>query len=107
MAGYPITPEAGRVALAEAADRPYGPAQEHLRAEHRIGLSKRTLENLVQTVGGYWLQEDAEAWEAHRNAANRPACDGVEPALKASCGSAPACRTAASRRPSNTGTPRC
>lgn len=66
MGGYPITPEAGRVALAEAGDRPYGPGCEHLRREHRIALSKRTLENVTQTVGGYWLEQDRQAWQAHR-----------------------------------------
>lgn len=53
--------------MAEAADRPYGPAAAHLRREHRIALSKRTLENLTQTVGGYWLERDGEDWQAHRS----------------------------------------
>jgi hypothetical protein len=66
VGGYPITPEAGRVALAEAADRSYESSVEHLRAEHGISLSKRTLENLTQSVGSYWLSQDRQQWQEHR-----------------------------------------
>lgn len=66
MGGYPITPEAGRLALAEAAHRSYESSVEHLRAEHAVTLSKRTLENLTHSVGTYWLDEDRQQWEDHR-----------------------------------------
>lgn len=67
MGGYPITPEAGRLALAEAADRSYESSVEHLRAEHAVMLSKRTLENLTHSVGSYWLSQDRRQWDDHRN----------------------------------------
>jgi hypothetical protein len=66
VGGYPITPEAGRLALAEAADRSYESSMEHLRAEHSVMLSKRTLENMTHSVGSYWLSEDRRQWEDHR-----------------------------------------
>lgn len=66
MGGYPITPEAGRLALAEAADRSYEVSVRHLRAEHAVVISKRTLENMMQAVGSHWLSEDRQQWEDHR-----------------------------------------
>jgi hypothetical protein len=66
VGGYPITPEAGRLALAEAAERSYEASVEHLRAEHAVALSKRTLENMMHSVGTHWLSEDRQQWEDHR-----------------------------------------
>jgi len=63
VGGVSITPEAGRVAIEEAADRPYGQATTHLRKHHRIGISKHTLERLADDVGRYWLERDRVAFE--------------------------------------------
>ena len=53
--------------LAEAADRPYDASCKHLRKEHRIALSKRTIENVMQTVGESWLEADRQVGQDHRD----------------------------------------
>lgn len=58
VGGLPISPEAGRVALEEAGERPYGRAVVHLRRHHAIGMSKQFLEKVTQTVGEFWLYRD-------------------------------------------------
>jgi len=58
VGGLPISPEAGRVAVEEAAERPYGQAAAHLRRHHSIGMSKKFLEKVTRTVGEFWLQGD-------------------------------------------------
>jgi hypothetical protein len=56
--GLPISPEAGRAAVEEAAERPYGRAVIHLRRHHGIRISKQFLEKVTQTVGAFWLHRD-------------------------------------------------
>lgn len=58
MANYPVTPQAAQVAVEEAAERPYEQAVAHLARHHQIRLGKELLENLTQTVGAYWLDQD-------------------------------------------------
>ncbi len=58
VAGHAITPQAAQVAVEEAGERPYEQAVRHLARSHRIRLSKELLENLTQTVGAYWLDQD-------------------------------------------------
>ena len=63
MGGAALTPEAGRAAIEEAAQRPYGQAVDHLHKRYRITISKHTLERLTDAVGRYWLERDDEAFE--------------------------------------------
>lgn len=56
-----MTPEAGRVAVDEAAERTYGQARAHLERHHGIRLGKELLENLTTTLGAYWLERDRAA----------------------------------------------
>jgi hypothetical protein len=69
--------------VAEAADRPYQQAVDHLRRDHRIALSKQTLEALTQEIGGYWIERDAADFEALERQSRRadalPTCDGPAP----------------------------
>jgi hypothetical protein len=58
VGGVAVTPEAGRLAIEEAADRPYERSADHLLEHHRLSLCKHTLERLAQLVGGYWLDQD-------------------------------------------------
>jgi hypothetical protein len=58
VANYPVTPQAAQVAVEEAAERPYEQAVAHLARHHQIRLGKELLENLTQTVGTYWLEQD-------------------------------------------------
>jgi len=58
-----VTPAAGALAVEEASVRPYAEATNHLRRDHRIQLSKHTLEKVTQTVGQYWLDHDQHAYE--------------------------------------------
>lgn len=60
MGGLAISPEAGRVVVQEAGERPYEQAAEHLRREHGIRVSKRFVEKLTQMVGEFWLERDDE-----------------------------------------------
>jgi hypothetical protein len=53
-----VTPHAAQVAVEEAAERPYEQAVAHLARHHGIRLGKELLENLTQTVGTYWLDQD-------------------------------------------------
>jgi len=66
VAGHPITPQAGRTAVEEAAERPYDRAIAHLRNSHRIGLGKELLIALTQTVGEYWLEQDRQTFTTAR-----------------------------------------
>jgi hypothetical protein len=61
VAGYPVTPEAARVAIDEAAERSYGQARAHLERHHGLRLGKELLENLGTTLGAYWLERDKAA----------------------------------------------
>ena len=58
MAGHPVTPRVGKLAIGEAVERPYQQAVDHLAAAHSVRLGKELLEQLVQTVGQWWLEED-------------------------------------------------
>lgn len=58
VANYPVTPQAARVAVEEAAERPYEQAVVHLTRQHGIRLGKKLLENLTKTLGTYWLEQD-------------------------------------------------
>jgi hypothetical protein len=58
VANYPVTPHAAQVAVEEAAERPYEQAVAHLARHHQIRLGKELLENLTQTLGTYWLEQD-------------------------------------------------
>jgi len=75
VANYPVTPHAAQVAVEEAAERPYEQAVAHLARRHGIRLSKELLENLTQTVGTYWLDQDgrrlAQAQAEHTTPAKR------------------------------------
>lgn len=63
MGGLAISPEAGRVAVEEAGERPYGQAVAHLRRHHSILVSKKLLQRLTQMVGEFWLQSDDRGTE--------------------------------------------
>jgi len=54
------------VAVEESATRTYGEAADHLHRRHRIHLSKHRLEELTQTVGAYWLEDDRARFEVAR-----------------------------------------
>lgn len=58
MGGLRISPEAGRVAVEEAGERPYEQVAAHLRRHHGIPVSKQFLEKLTQLVGQFWLERD-------------------------------------------------
>lgn len=60
VGGVAVTPEAGKLAVEEAADRPYERSADHLLEHHRLSLCKHTLERLTQLVGGYWLDQDQQ-----------------------------------------------
>jgi hypothetical protein len=63
-----ISPEAGRVALEEAGERPYEQAVGHLRRHHGIRISKEFLERLTRMVGQFWLDgDDAQREESLRD----------------------------------------
>lgn len=83
MGSHTISPEAARLAVAEAADRPYQRAVDHLRRDHRITVSKQTLEALTVEVGRYWLERDAEDFEALERQSRcvdaLPTCEGPPP----------------------------
>ena len=51
------------MAVEEATGRPYEEARRHLRRDHRIKISKHSLETLTRTVGEYWLQHDQHRYE--------------------------------------------
>ena len=65
MGGLAISPEAGRVVVQEAGERPYGQAAEHLRREHGIRISPAFggVEKLTQMMGEFWLERDDEQAE--------------------------------------------
>lgn len=65
----------GKLAIEEAVDRPYQQAVDHLAKAHEIRLGKELLEHLVQTVGGWWLEEDRRQLEAARAARTAPAAE--------------------------------
>jgi hypothetical protein len=58
VANYPVTPQAARVAVEEATERPYEQAVAHLARWHHLRVGKELLENLTKTVGAYWLEQD-------------------------------------------------
>ena len=49
MAGYPLTPRVGKLAVAEAVERPYQQAVDHLAASH--GIRVDILDHLVNRRG--------------------------------------------------------
>jgi hypothetical protein len=56
----------GKLAVSEAAERPYQQAVDHLAGGHGIGVGKELLERLVQTVGDWWLEQDRRQTQAAR-----------------------------------------
>lgn len=68
MASHPVTPRVGKLAIEEAVERPYQQAVDHLAGWHGIRLGKELLENLVQTVGDWWLEQDRCEMAAAREA---------------------------------------
>ncbi len=75
MAGYPLTPRVGKIAVEEAIDRPYQQAVDHLAKSHSIRLGKELLESVAKTVGEWWLQEDQRDLDAAREARTAPASE--------------------------------
>ena len=73
VANYPVTPQAARTAVEEAAERPYERAATHLAGQHGIRLGKELLENLTKTVGTYWLQQDQQRLAAAQAGHTAPA----------------------------------
>jgi hypothetical protein len=73
VAGYPLTPQAARTAVEEAGERPYEQAVTHLARHHQIRLGKELLENLTQTVGDYWLDQDQQRVTSARAEHTAPA----------------------------------
>lgn len=71
------------MAACEAAGRPYQEAADHLKRDHRIAISKQTLEVLTTQVGAYWLERDQAAFDAlerqSRCADALPTCGGGPP----------------------------
>jgi hypothetical protein len=61
VAGYPVTPEAGRVVALETAERSYDHAVEHLRKSHAIFIGKELAIHMTASVGQYWLEQDKAA----------------------------------------------
>ena len=61
-----MTPTVAQVALEEAAQRPYEQAVRHLSGTHGMHLGKELLENLTQTIGRWWLQEDDALYQRSR-----------------------------------------
>jgi hypothetical protein len=68
-----ITPEAGKLAVEEAADRPYGQSADRLGRHHHLWISKERLEALAQRVGGYWLERDQVQLQQYDQAKLAPA----------------------------------
>ncbi len=82
MGGHPVTPRVGKLAVDEAAERPYQQAVDHLAGSHGIRVGKELLEHLVQTVGDWWLEQDRRQMEAARVAqASAPAEEQAERCL--------------------------
>jgi len=75
VAGHPVTPRVGKLAIEEAVERPYQQAVDHLAKSHEIRLGKELLECLVQTVGAWWLEEDVRELRAAREARTAPAAE--------------------------------
>ena len=72
MAGHPVTPKTGQIAIEEAAERPYQQAVDHLAGGHGIGMGKELLENLAKTVGAYWIEQDLATSLCARTARSNP-----------------------------------
>ncbi len=75
MAGHPLTPRVGKLAIEEAVERPYQQTVDHLATSHEIRISKESLERVVQTVGEWWLQEDERDLQIAREARTSPASE--------------------------------
>lgn len=58
-----MTPQAGRLALEEVADRSYEQSVSHLRHNHSLRVGKELLENMTRTVGQYWIDNDHKRWD--------------------------------------------
>jgi hypothetical protein len=67
----------GKLAVAEAVERPYQQAVDHLGNCHEIRLGKELLEHLVWTVGSWWLEEDRREVELARQARTAPAAEVI------------------------------
>ncbi len=68
-----MTPRVGKLAVEEAAERPYQRAVDHLAAAHGVALGKELLENVVKTVGRWWLEEDKREVDSAREHRTAPA----------------------------------
>jgi hypothetical protein len=65
----------GKLAVAEAADRPYQQTVDHLADSHAIRVGKELLEHLTQTVGSWWLAEDRREYESARAGRTSPVAE--------------------------------
>jgi len=63
LGGHPVTPQAGRLALEEVADRSYEQSVSHLRHSHSLRIGKELLERMTRTVGQYWIDNDHKRWD--------------------------------------------
>lgn len=63
VGGHAVTPQAGRLAVQEAAQRPYEQTANYLKREHRLSISKKQLEDVTIDVGTYWLERDRQEYE--------------------------------------------
>lgn len=68
-----MTPQAAKLAVEEAAERPYERAATHLFEHHRLSVCKHTLERLAGLVGSYWLDRDERQVQRHRQTGQAPA----------------------------------
>lgn len=72
-----MTPKVAQVAAEEAAERPYEQAVGHLSHSHGIHVGKELLENLMKTVGQWWLEEDDRVFTEARAARSSPAAEVI------------------------------
>lgn len=63
------------MAVAEAVERPYQQAVDHLAVGHAIRIGKELLETLTKTVGQWWLEEDRQQVERARETRSAPAAE--------------------------------
>jgi hypothetical protein len=62
----------GKLAVEEAIERPYQQAVDHMATSHGIRLGKELLENVVQTVGQWWLEQDRREYQSARDHRESP-----------------------------------
>jgi hypothetical protein len=75
VAGYPLTPRVGKLAVEEAVERPYQQTVDHLAGSHGIRLGKELVENVVETVGQWWLEQDRQDYQSARDHCVCPASE--------------------------------